>query len=156
MPYLPDGLKNPYPSVRIAIAEAIGAAVDGSARQLLIPLLEDRNQAVTIAAVLALAGVGAAEDAACLTHLLTSELEETRLAAVSALRGLGVFCIVDTLAELAQSESPAVRATVARVLSVAPGHDTWVMGDEVCVFIEFDFERDTVQRLGLPEKHCHD
>ncbi len=41
------------------------------------------------------------------------------------------------------------------VLSVAPGHDTWVMGDEACVFIEFDFERDTVRRLGIPEKHCH-
>jgi hypothetical protein len=41
------------------------------------------------------------------------------------------------------------------VLTVPPGHDTWVMGDEACVFIEFDFERDTVQKLGIPEKHCH-
>ena len=40
------------------------------------------------------------------------------------------------------------------VLAVPPGHDTWVMGDEACVFIEFDFEKDTVQRLGIPECHC--
>jgi hypothetical protein len=41
------------------------------------------------------------------------------------------------------------------VLAVEPGHDTWVMGDEACVFIEFDYEKDTVQRLGIPECHCH-
>lgn len=43
-----------------------------------------------------------------------------------------------------------------RVVVVEPGHDTWVVGDERCVFIEFDFERETVQRLGLPDVHRHD
>jgi len=45
--------------------------------------------------------------------------------------------------------------TAPCVLAVPPGHDTWVVGDEACVFIEFDFEKDTVQRLGLPEGHHH-
>jgi hypothetical protein len=43
-----------------------------------------------------------------------------------------------------------------RVLAIEPGHDTWVVGDEACVFIEFDYEKDTVQRLGLSASHHHD
>ncbi len=41
------------------------------------------------------------------------------------------------------------------VLYIEPGHDAWVTGDEPAIVIEFDFERDTVQRLGLPEFHAH-
>jgi hypothetical protein len=37
-----------------------------------------------------------------------------------------------------------------------PGHDAWVVGDERAVFIQFDHERDTVDRLGLPAEHRHD
>ena len=40
-------------------------------------------------------------------------------------------------------------------VSVEPGHDAWVVGDESAVLIEFDFERDTVQRLGMPDHHQH-
>jgi hypothetical protein len=29
------------------------------------------------------------------------------------------------------------------------------VGDEPAVLIEFDFERDTVSRLGMPEAHEH-
>jgi len=38
-------------------------------------------------------------------------------------------------------------------VSIEPGHDAWVMGDEPAVLIEFDFERQTVERLGMPEHH---
>jgi len=38
---------------------------------------------------------------------------------------------------------------------IEPGHDGWVVGDEPAVLIEFDFERDTVERLGMPAKHRH-
>ena len=42
-----------------------------------------------------------------------------------------------------------------QVVSIEPGHDGWVVGDEPAVLIEFDFERDTVSRLGMPESHGH-
>ena len=38
-----------------------------------------------------------------------------------------------------------------QVVAVEPGHDAWVVGEEPAVLIEFDFERDTLARLGLPE-----
>jgi hypothetical protein len=41
------------------------------------------------------------------------------------------------------------------VIAIEPGHDGWVVGDEPAVVIEFDFERDTIQKLGLPETHRH-
>jgi hypothetical protein len=42
-----------------------------------------------------------------------------------------------------------------QVVSIDPGHDAWVMGDEPAVLIEFDFERETADRLGLPTCHHH-
>ncbi|MEP6540144.1 MAG: hypothetical protein ABJF23_32755, partial [Bryobacteraceae bacterium] len=42
-----------------------------------------------------------------------------------------------------------------QVLAIEPGHDGWVVGSEPAVVIEFDFEGETVQRLGMPEAHHH-
>jgi hypothetical protein len=42
-----------------------------------------------------------------------------------------------------------------QVVAIEPGHDGWVVGDEPAVLVEFDFERDTVSRLGMPEAHRH-
>ena len=42
-----------------------------------------------------------------------------------------------------------------QVLQIDPGHDGWVVGDEPAVVIEFDFEGDTIARLGMPEEHRH-
>lgn len=36
-----------------------------------------------------------------------------------------------------------------QVVAIAPGHDGWVVGEEPAVLIEFDFEGETVQRMGL-------
>ena len=36
-----------------------------------------------------------------------------------------------------------------QVVAIAPGHDGWVVGNSPAVLIEFDFEGDTVERLGL-------
>jgi hypothetical protein len=36
-----------------------------------------------------------------------------------------------------------------QVVAIAPGHDGWVEGDEAAVLIQFDFEGETVERLGL-------
>ena len=42
------------------------------------------------------------------------------------------------------------------VVAIEPGHDGWVVGDEPVVLIEFDFERDTIAKLGMPTAHRHD
>ena len=42
-----------------------------------------------------------------------------------------------------------------QIVAIEPGHDGWVVGKEPVVLIEFDFERETVQRLGMPEAHRH-
>ena len=42
-----------------------------------------------------------------------------------------------------------------QVICIEPGHDGIVVGDEPAVVIEFDFGSDTVQKLGMPERHGH-
>ena len=42
-----------------------------------------------------------------------------------------------------------------QVIAIDPGHDGWVVGKTPAVVIEFDFEGDTIQRLGMPEMHRH-
>jgi hypothetical protein len=42
-----------------------------------------------------------------------------------------------------------------QIVAIDPGHDGWVVGREPAVLIEFDFERDTVSRLGMPAAHRH-
>jgi hypothetical protein len=42
-----------------------------------------------------------------------------------------------------------------QVVAIEPGHDGWVVGREAVVLIEFDFEGDTVSRLGMPTEHRH-
>jgi hypothetical protein len=43
-----------------------------------------------------------------------------------------------------------------QIVAIEPGHDGWVVGKEPVVLIEFDFERDTVRKLGMPDAHRHD
>jgi len=43
-----------------------------------------------------------------------------------------------------------------QVVAIEPGHDGWVVGREPVVLIEFDFEGDTVSKLGMPAEHRHD
>ena len=42
-----------------------------------------------------------------------------------------------------------------QVVAIDPGHDGWVVGKEPVVLIEFDFEGDTISRLGMPAEHKH-
>jgi hypothetical protein len=42
-----------------------------------------------------------------------------------------------------------------QIVAIDPGHDGWVVGPEPVVMIEFDFEKDTVNRLGMPLTHTH-
>jgi hypothetical protein len=39
---------------------------------------------------------------------------------------------------------------------IEPDHDAWVSGEDPAVLIEFDFERDTLARLELPDRHSHE
>jgi hypothetical protein len=45
--------------------------------------------------------------------------------------------------------------TAPQVITIEPGHDGWVLGDEAAIVIEFDFERETIDRLGMPSAHRH-
>jgi hypothetical protein len=42
-----------------------------------------------------------------------------------------------------------------QIVAIDPGHDGWVVGRKPVVLIEFDFEGDTVRRLGMPDTHRH-
>jgi hypothetical protein len=42
-----------------------------------------------------------------------------------------------------------------QAIAIEPGHDGWVVGEEPAVVIEFDFESDTLERLGMPALHQH-
>lgn len=42
-----------------------------------------------------------------------------------------------------------------QVVAIDPGHDGSVVGKQPAVLIEFDFEGDTVERLGMPPSHHH-
>ena len=48
-----------------------------------------------------------------------------------------------------------VEMRAPQVVAIDPGHDGWVVGKEPVVMIEFDFERDTVSKLGMPASHSH-
>ena len=48
-----------------------------------------------------------------------------------------------------------VEHVAPQVVAIDPGHDGWVVGREPAVLIEFDFEGDTVERLGMPARHQH-
>jgi hypothetical protein len=43
-----------------------------------------------------------------------------------------------------------------QVVAIDPGHDGWVVGREPVVMIEFDFEGQTIERLGMAAEHRHD
>jgi hypothetical protein len=42
-----------------------------------------------------------------------------------------------------------------QIICIDPGHDGWVVGKEPVVMIEFDFEGETIERLGMPDAHRH-
>jgi hypothetical protein len=48
-----------------------------------------------------------------------------------------------------------VEFTAPQVLAIEPGHDGWVMGDSPAVVIEFDFEKETAERVGMKGPHSH-
>jgi hypothetical protein len=53
------------------------------------------------------------------------------------------------------SDGCVVEYQAPQVVAIDPGHDGWVVGKEPVVMIEFDFEGDTVAKLGMPAEHQH-
>lgn len=49
----------------------------------------------------------------------------------------------------------ALELVAPQVVAIEPGHDGAVIGDAPAVLIELDFEKATVERLGLPPAHRH-
>ena len=56
---------------------------------------------------------------------------------------------------IAYADGCVVEYKAPQVVAIDPGHDGWVVGKEPVVLIEFDFEGDTVNRLGMPAAHTH-
>src|SRR4029078_9997249 len=42
-----------------------------------------------------------------------------------------------------------------QIVTIVPGHDAWVVGDEAAVLIQFDSEEGTARRFGLSEEEAH-
>ena len=40
-----------------------------------------------------------------------------------------------------------------QAVAIVPGHDGWVVGNEPAILIEYDFEGETVARMGLASRH---
>lgn len=55
----------------------------------------------------------------------------------------------------AYTDGCAFEFVAPQAVVIEPGHDAWIEGDEPAVLIEVDFERNTVERLGLAGHHHH-
>jgi hypothetical protein len=42
-----------------------------------------------------------------------------------------------------------------QVVTIEPGHDAWVVGNEPAILVEFDFKGETALRFGLKGSHVH-
>ena len=51
--------------------------------------------------------------------------------------------------DIQYADGTVERFVAPQAVAIAPGHDGWVVGSEPAILIEFDFEGETVERLGL-------
>lgn len=72
------------------------------------------------------------------------------------------YCMHAHVGYLAQGEihieypdGCVVEHRAPQIVAIEPGHDGWVVGNEPVVLIEFDFESETIPRLGMPASHRH-
>ncbi|MDP2401995.1 MAG: HEAT repeat domain-containing protein, partial [Actinomycetota bacterium] len=107
------------PSVRAVAAMAIERGGDERDLPIIIELLHDENQSVSIAAIEALARVGGIDEAERLIRLFHSGIDEVVFAAADALGVLGVADLTEDLIDLAENGGPVVRRAVARALCAA-------------------------------------
>ena len=57
--------------------------------------------------------------------------------------------------QIQYADGCTMKFTAPQVVAIEPGHDGWVVGKDAAVVIEFDFESDTIRRLGMPDAHRH-
>ena len=62
--------------------------------------------------------------------------------------------IVSGAIEVEYADGCRATFTAPQAVSIAPGHDGWVVGNAPAVMIEVDFEGQTAERFGLRE-HKH-
>ena len=114
--HLVYGVRSPFPSIRIAIAEAVAHHGSPDHVPLLLQILYDQNQAVCLAAIEALSSIGGPAESHHLLPLLSSDSVEVRDAAAHNLGVLGLERIEDELIDLAADPSPVTREAIARTL----------------------------------------
>ena len=56
---------------------------------------------------------------------------------------------------ISYADGCVVEHKAPQIVAIEPGHDGWVVGKEPVVLIEFDFESETIRRLGMPDAHRH-
>ncbi len=111
---------NASSEVRRRACEHLAAHPDPAHAQVLIPALEDKDQAVICAAVRALAASGKMPDTKPLRNLLGSTNEDVQMEAALALTRLGDPSGKPALERLAYSRDPAVRAKTAQAMGDFP------------------------------------
>jgi len=66
-----------------------------------------------------------------------------------------VGCLAHGEIHIEYADGCVVEHRAPQIVAIEPGHDGWVVGNEPVVLIEFDFEGETVKRLGMPDAHRH-
>jgi hypothetical protein len=57
--------------------------------------------------------------------------------------------------QIEYADGCVVKHKAPEIVAIEPGHDGWVVGKEPVVLIEFDFEKETLHRLAMPDAHRH-
>jgi len=66
-----------------------------------------------------------------------------------------VGCLARGEIHIQYEDGCVVKHKAPQFVAIEPGHDGWVVGKDPVVLIEFDFEGDTIRRLGMPDVHRH-
>ena len=111
---------HPSPEVRRRACQHLAAQPSPRHVPVLLPVLQDRRQAVLLEAVRALGAVGKIGDTAPLRQLLSRRNEEIRLAAAAALTRLGDSAGAAELERLSYSADPKIRRRVAETMGKIP------------------------------------
>ena len=111
---------NASSEVRRRACEHLAAHPDAAHVPVLIPALEDKDQAVVCAAIRALAASGNMNDTKPLRNLMGSTNEDVQMEAALALTGLGDPSGKPALERLAYSRDPVVRTKTAQAMGDFP------------------------------------
>ena len=103
------GMSHPADEVRRRACEHLAAHPRAEHRSVLLPALDDRSEAVVLAAIRGLGGLGRLDDPRPLQKLLGSNDEQVALASAAALARLGDPTGRPALERMTYSEDPKIR-----------------------------------------------